>query len=95
MFAKESHTPTAAPYLTHPRDPMCKHRDNGKLIEVHAIACCFGHEGLAQASLVKYMIKRTGTKDSIPFEHLTLNKPATTGRITDRVEVKLDLTSDQ
>ncbi len=26
---------------------------------------------------------------------LTLNKPATTGGITDRVEVKLDLTSDQ
>jgi hypothetical protein len=27
--------------------------------------------------------------------NLTLNKPATTGRIMDRVEVKLDLTSDQ
>jgi hypothetical protein len=26
---------------------------------------------------------------------LTLNKPATTGRIVDRVEVKLDLTSYQ
>jgi hypothetical protein len=26
---------------------------------------------------------------------LTLNEPATTGRIVDRVEVKLDLTTDQ
>jgi hypothetical protein len=27
--------------------------------------------------------------------YLTLNEPATTGRIVDRVEVKLDLTTDQ
>ncbi len=29
------------------------------------------------------------------LNELTLNEPATTGRIVDRVEVKLDLTSDQ
>ncbi len=48
-----------------------KHQEMANPLKyIHAIAWCFGHDGLAQASLVKYMIKITGTKDSIPFEHL-------------------------
>ncbi len=34
-------------------------------------------------------------RDYRNFTRLTLNEPATTGHIMDRVEVKLDLTSDQ
>jgi hypothetical protein len=41
--------------------------------EVHTTVWCFGQEVFVQATLVKYMIKRTWTKDSIPFENLKIH----------------------
>jgi hypothetical protein len=39
------------------------------------------------------LLKRVFFSD--PTKESTLNEPATTGRIMDRVEVKLDITSDR
>ncbi len=51
-----------------PHSLLCdSHRKMQKFGKVHSMTWCFGQERFIQVILVKYMITRTSTKDSISF----------------------------
>jgi hypothetical protein len=70
----QTHPPSAAPSpRLPPQQVLCvSHRKLQKSGKVNAIARRFGHEGFVPATWSNYMISRTWTKDSIPFENFKI-----------------------